>query len=245
MARMADRLAGKIALVTGATRGIGKAIAEAYAREGAGVFICARNEAEIRTTLQSLRKTGAQIDGCAGDIGEPADVERLVELAIERYGTIDVLVNNASLLGARVPIATYPTADWHEVLRVNLTGIFLMMQQTLKTMIPRGQGSIINVSSGVGRTGRARWGAYAVSKFGVEGLTQVAADEVRQCGVRINAINPGPTRTPMRAQAYPEEDPLTLPTPEQIAPVFVHFASDESHETGQSIEAQEWLKQHN
>ncbi len=243
---MADSLAGKVALVTGATRGIGKAVAEAYAREGACVFICARDETDVRTTVQGLRETGAQIDGCAADVSKPADVEHVVQTAVERYGTIDVVVNNASLLGPRLPIAVYPIADWQEVLRVNLTGIFFMMQQTLKIMIPVGQGSIINVSSGVGRTGRARWGAYAVSKFGVEGLTQVAADEVRQCGIRINAINPGPTRTSMRSQAYPEEDPLTLPTPEQIAPVFVYFASDRSRgETGQSIEAQEWLEQHN
>ena len=243
---MAGTLAGKIALVTGATRGIGKAIAEAYVREGAAIFICARNQAEVSTTVQSLRKTGAQIDGCAADVSEPADVERVVQTTVQRYGRINVVVNNASLLGPRLPIADYPIADWQEVLSVNLTGIFLMMQQTLKIMVPTEQGSIINVSSGVGRTGRARWGAYAVSKFGVEGLTQVAADEVRQCGIRINAINPGPTRTSMRAQAYPEEDPFTLPTPEEIAPVFVYFASDRTRgETGQSIEAQEWLKQHN
>jgi NAD(P)-dependent dehydrogenase (short-subunit alcohol dehydrogenase family) len=243
---MAGTLAGKIALVTGATRGIGKAIAEAYAREGAVIFICARNQAEVSTTVQSLRKTGAQIEGCAADVSEPADVERVVQTTVQRYGIINVVVNNASLLGPRLPIADYPIADWQEVLSVNLTGIFLMMQQTLKIMVPTEQGSIINVSSGVGRTGRARWGAYAVSKFGVEGLTQVAADEVRQCGIRINAINPGPTRTSMRAQAYPEEDPFTLPTPEEIAPVFVYFASDRTRgETGQSIEAQEWLKQHN
>jgi NAD(P)-dependent dehydrogenase (short-subunit alcohol dehydrogenase family) len=243
---MADSLAGKIALVTGGTRGIGRAIAQAYAREGACVFICARDETDVRRTVQGLRQTGAQIDGCAADISKPDDVERVVQSTVEQYGTIDVVVNNASLLGPRLPIAAYPIDDWQEVVRVNLTGIFLMMQQTLKIMIPIGQGSIINVSSGVGRTGRGYWGAYSVSKFGVEGLTQVAADEVRHCEIRINAINPGPTRTSMRAQAYPEEDPLTLPTPEQIAPVFVYFASDRSRgETGQSIEAQEWLKQHN
>lgn len=241
-----DKLAGKFALVTGASRGIGRAVAEAYAREGAGVFICARNQAEISSAVDEMRCTGAQVDGCAGDVGKSGDVERIIETALNRYGTINVLVNNASLLGPRLPIAAYPISEWQDVLRVNLTGIFLMMQQTLKTMIPQRQGSIINVSSGVGRTGRARWGAYAVSKFGVEGLTQVSADEVRECGIRINAINPGPTRTYMRAEAYPQEDPLTLPTPQQIAPVFVYFASDQSRgETGQSIEAQEWLKEYN
>jgi NAD(P)-dependent dehydrogenase (short-subunit alcohol dehydrogenase family) len=111
-------------------------------------------------------------------------------------------------------------------------------------MIPQRSGSIINVSSGVGRIGRACWGAYAASKFGVEGLTQVLADELREFGIRANSVNPGPTRTEMRALAYPEEDPLTLPTPDHVAPVFVYLASDDSAAvTGQSFDARDWLKQ--
>jgi NAD(P)-dependent dehydrogenase (short-subunit alcohol dehydrogenase family) len=118
-----------------------------------------------------------------------------------------------------------------------------MIQEALQIMMPQRQGSIINVSSGVGRIGKARWGAYAASKFGVEGLTQVVADEVREFGIRANAVNPGPTRTEMRAVAYPEEDPLTLPTPDAIVPVFVYLASDDSAAvTGQSLDAQDWLK---
>jgi NAD(P)-dependent dehydrogenase (short-subunit alcohol dehydrogenase family) len=118
-----------------------------------------------------------------------------------------------------------------------------MIQEALQVMIPQRQGSIINVSSGVGRIGRARWGAYAASKFGVEGLTQVVADELREFGVRANAVNPGPTRTEMRAFAYPEEDPFTLPTPDAIVPVFIYLASDDSASvTGQSLDAQDWSR---
>ena len=124
---------------------------------------------------------------------------------------------------------------------INLHGVFLLSQQVVKRMIAQRHGSIINVSSGVGRVGRARWGAYAVSKFGLEGLTQVLADEVKEFGIRVNSVNPGPTRTEMRAEAYPEEDPLTLPTPEQITPIFVHLASAQSENvTGQMLEAQDW-----
>jgi NAD(P)-dependent dehydrogenase (short-subunit alcohol dehydrogenase family) len=142
-----------------------------------------------------------------------------------------------------VPIAEYPVSAWEDVVRVNLTGSFLMIQEALKIMIPQRSGSIINVSSGVGRTGRARWGAYAASKFGLEGLTQVLADEVRVFGIRVNTVNPGPTRTEMRALAYPEEDPMTLPTPDQVVPVFVYLASDASAAvTRQALDAQEWLK---
>ena len=166
----------------------------------------------------------------------------IVQAALEQFSKLDVLVNNASLLGPRVPIAEYPVSVWEDVVRVNLTGSFLMIREALKIMIPQRSGSIINVSSGVGRAGRARWGAYAASKFGVEGLMQVLSDEVREFGIRANSVNPGPTRTEMRALAYPEEDPLRLLTPDDIVPVFVYLASDDSATvTGQSLEAQDWL----
>lgn len=237
------KLIDNVALVTGATRGIGKAVAAAYAREGASVFICARNQQEVAATVRELRDsiTDAQVDGCAGDVGNETDVRRIVGAVIERFQTIHTVVNNASLLGPRVPLVEYPFEQWEEVIRVNLHGVFLLSQQVAKHMIAQRHGSIINVSSGVGRVGRARWGAYGASKFGLEGLTQVLADEVKEFNVRVNSVNPGPTRTEMRAKAYPEEDPLTLPTPEQITPIFVHLASSKSENiTGQMLEAKDW-----
>ena len=145
-----------------------------------------------------------------------------------------------------MPIAEYPEAAWEEVLRVNLTGLFFVTKEVLQIMIPKRRGSIINVSSGVGRVGRARWGAYAVSKFGLEGFTRMLADEVKELGIRVNAVNPGPTRTEMRAEAYPEEDPMTLKMPGEITEVFIYLASDESaEESGQSLDAQDWKKPHN
>jgi NAD(P)-dependent dehydrogenase (short-subunit alcohol dehydrogenase family) len=237
------KLIKNVALITGATRGIGKAVAAAYLREGARLFICARNQQEVAATVRELRydNTDAQVDGCAGDVGKENDVCQIVDAVIERFQTIDTLVNNASLLGPRVALVDYPFGQWEDVIRVNLHGVFLLSQQVVKRMIARRHGSIINVSSGVGRVGRARWGAYAVSKFGLEGLTQVLADEVKEFGIRVNSVNPGPTRTEMRAEAYPEEDPLTLPTPEQITPIFVHLASAQSENvTGQMLEAQDW-----
>jgi NAD(P)-dependent dehydrogenase (short-subunit alcohol dehydrogenase family) len=237
----AKRLSGKVALVTGGSRGIGKAIAAAYASEGARVYICARNQESIARSVAEIRDQGGEAHGMSGDIGNPEDVNRIAQGAIARYGVIDVLVNNASMLGPRLPIADYPLNAWEEVLRVNVTGVFLMTQRVLRLMMPQRNGSIINISSGVGRVGRPRWGAYAVSKFGVEGFTQMLAEEVKDFGIRANAVNPGPTRTEMRAAAYPDEDPLTLPAPEEIAPVFVYLASDASRAvTGKSFEAQEW-----
>jgi NAD(P)-dependent dehydrogenase (short-subunit alcohol dehydrogenase family) len=239
------KLRGNVALITGATRGIGKAVAAAYAREGARVFICARHEREVAATVRELRDdiTDAQVDGCAGDVGNETDVCRIVDAVFQKFRTIHILVNNASLLGPRVPLVEYPVAQWKEVIRVNLNGVFVLTQHVVKGMTAQRQGSIINVSSGVGRAGRARWGAYAVSKFGLEGFTQVLADEVKEFGVRVNSVNPGPTRTEMRAEAYPEEDPLTLPTPEQVTPIFVHLASADSVDVnGQTLEARDWLK---
>lgn len=235
-------MTGKVALITGGSRGIGKAVAAAYAREGAGVFICARSDADLNRAVADIRTIGGAAHGCVGDVGNGAQVKSIVGAVREQFGKLDVLVNNASFLGPRVPIAEYPVSAWEDVVRINLTGSFLMTQEALKVMIPQRGGSIINVSSGVGRVGKARWGAYAASKFGVEGLTQVLADELREFGIRANSVNPGPTRTEMRARAYPEEDPLTLPTPDHVAPVFVYLASDASAAvTGQSLEARDWL----
>jgi NAD(P)-dependent dehydrogenase (short-subunit alcohol dehydrogenase family) len=239
-----DTLAGKTALITGGTRGIGRALASAYARAGARVFICGRREEELQRVVKELRYSGGEVQGVAGDVGRAEDVGRIVRAAVNHYGTIHVAVNNASLLGPRDPISNHSAAAWEAVLRVNLTGPFLVIQEVLKIMMPQRQGSIINVSSGVGRVGKPRWGAYSVSKFGLEGLTQLLAEELKEAGIRVNAINPGPTRTDMRAQAYPDEDPLTIPLPDDIMPVFLYLASDKSiGVTGKSLDAQGWLKQ--
>jgi NAD(P)-dependent dehydrogenase (short-subunit alcohol dehydrogenase family) len=235
------RLIGKVALITGGSRGIGKAITAAYAREGAKVFICGRNEAAIEGAMQEIRAGGGEIYGAVGDIANPDNARRISDATLQRFSSIDILVNNASLLGPRLPIAEYPFSAWQDVMRVNVDGLFLMTQQVLQTMIPRRQGSIINVTSGVGRVGKARWGAYSVSKFALEGFTQMLAEELQDSGIRVNSINPGPTRTAMRAAAYPEEDPQTLPRPEEITNGFVYLASDESlGVSGKSFEAQDW-----
>ncbi len=220
------KLRGKVALITGASRGIGRAVASVYCREGACVFVCGRNEHDVEQVAREIRQSGGEIDGCAGDVGSPEDVQRIVRATTERFGAIDVLVNNASVLGPRAPIADYPLAN-----------------EVLPIMLARRAGSIINVTSGVGRKGKARWGAYAPSKAGVECLTQVLADEVKDAGIRVNAVNPAGTRTHMRAQAYPAEDPQTLPSPEEITPIFIYLASDSSARiTGESLDAREWAK---
>ena len=131
------RLSGKSALITGATRGIGRAIAAAFAAEGARVFICGRHDTDLRAAVQEIRREGGEIDGRTGDVGRSDDIKQLVRAAADRYGAIDIVVNNASALGPRVPIAEYPEQAWEDVLRVNLTGLFLMTREVLQLMIPR------------------------------------------------------------------------------------------------------------
>jgi NAD(P)-dependent dehydrogenase (short-subunit alcohol dehydrogenase family) len=242
MASSTKKLSGKTALVTGGSRGIGRAVAAAYARAGARVFICGRDQIALEDALGEIRKDGGEADGSAGDIGNVVDARRIVAAALARFGAIDVLVNNASVLGPRLEVAEYPFDAWEEVIQVNLNGLFFVTHEVLPTMLARRAGSIINVTSGVGRTGKARWGAYAVSKGALENFTQVLADEVKDAGIRVNSVNPAATRTRMRAAAYPAEDPLTLPAAEELVPIFLYLATDAAADlTGQSLDARDWV----
>lgn len=243
---VSQKLTGKVALITGGSRGIGKAVAAAYAREGAKVFICGRDEPTLRQTAAEIRAAKGEVGYYQADIVRQRDVKRLVREVCRAYGKIDILVNNASLLGPRVPILSHPLSDWKKVIETNLTALFMVTQEVLRVMASQETGSIINVSSGVGRAGKARWGAYAASKFGVEGFTQVLAEEVREWNIRVNAVNPGGTRTAMRAQAYPDEDPSILPTPDEIVGIFLYLGSEDSRDvTGKSFDAREWRKPNN
>jgi NAD(P)-dependent dehydrogenase (short-subunit alcohol dehydrogenase family) len=234
-------LAGKVALVTGASQGLGRALALSFAREGASVVVNSRSEGSIRPVAEKIEGSGAEVLGVAADVSGSADVQRLVDRVVERFGRIDVLVNNAGLLGPRVAIDEYPEDEWRRVIDANLTGPFLVSKAAIPHM-PEG-GSIVNVVSGVSIEGRAEWGAYSVSKFGVEGLTQILAAELRERGVRVNAVDPGGMRTVMRAAAYPDEDPTTRITPEENTAVFLYLASDESKDvTGERFKAQEFRR---
>jgi NAD(P)-dependent dehydrogenase (short-subunit alcohol dehydrogenase family) len=236
------KLKEKVALVTGGSRGIGKAVAAAYAREGAEVVVTARDPGSLEAAAKEIRNSGGRVVALQADVADRHQVKDLAKEINRRFGRLHVLLNNASLLGPRVPILEYPEEEWEAVMAVNLNGPFFVIKACLPLMTAGGEGSIINVSSGVGRIGKPRWGAYAASKFGLEGLTQILAAELQPFHIRVNAVNPGGTRTTMRAAAYPEEDPLTLPTPEEITPVFVYLASDASRDvTGQSLEARDFL----
>ncbi len=232
-------LRGKVVMITGASRGLGRALALAFAREGASLVINSRSEDSLEPVAGEAEETGAEVLAIPADVSVEADVEGLVDESVRRFGRIDVLVNNAGVLGPRVPIEEYPEDEWRKVLDANLTAPFLLTRTVIPHM-PEG-GSIINMTSGVSVEGRAEWGAYSVSKFGVEGLTQILAAELKDRGIRVNSVDPGGMRTEMRAAAYPNEDPTTRITPEENTAVFLYLASDESREvTGERFKAQEF-----
>ncbi|HEY8370420.1 MAG TPA: SDR family NAD(P)-dependent oxidoreductase, partial [Thermodesulfobacteriota bacterium] len=175
------------------------------------------------------------------DLADPEAPARVAAAVRDRFGRLTCLVNNAGRLGPRVPIADYPEAEWDATLAVNLTAPFRLVKACLPMLgaEPPRFASVINVSSGVGRIGKARWGAYAVSKFGIEGFTQVLAAETDGRGLVVLAVNPGPTRTAMRAAAYPEEDPASVTPPEEVARVFLWCAAhpDAPKRHGASLDA--------
>ncbi|WP_047864050.1 SDR family NAD(P)-dependent oxidoreductase [Rubrobacter aplysinae] len=234
-------LGGKVALVTGASQGLGRALALAYAREGAKLVVNARSEESIRPVVEEVEGLGAEVLAVPADVAESESVDRLVSQAADRFGGIDVLVNNAGLLGPRVKIEEFPEDEWRKVLDANLTGVFLVSKAATPHL--NAGASIINLVSGVSVEGRPEWGAYSVSKFGVEGLTQILAAELKDRGVRANAVDPGGMNTDMRAAAYSREDAESRITPEENVDVFLYLASDESQGvTGERFKAQEFVR---
>jgi NAD(P)-dependent dehydrogenase (short-subunit alcohol dehydrogenase family) len=234
-------LENRICLITGSSRGIGLGIARVFAENGANVILHGRDENVLRQSLAELSEP-KQHSFIAADISTPAGVGVLAAWFFRLHEKLDVLIHSAGILGPpMIPLAEYPAESWKDVLHLNLTAPFLLTQALLPALRKGENPSVIFVSSGVGYKGRAGWGAYSVSKFGVEGLNQVWADELEAESIKVNAVNPGGTRTQMRAAAYPQEDPMTLPTPEDIAPVFVWLARADTEVTGQSLEARDWV----
>jgi NAD(P)-dependent dehydrogenase (short-subunit alcohol dehydrogenase family) len=226
------RLLNRRAIITGASRGLGRALALRFAQEGAAVAICSRNQSAIETVKDEIlaNDQDARVLARECDIANPEQVSGFVEAIKDHFGGIDILVNNAGMLGPRVPIAEYPTREWELVVQSNLNGTFYMTNAVVPVMIKQQSGAILNVTSSVGKTGRARWGAYAVSKFAIEGLTQVLAEELKPHNITVNSVNPGSLATEMRRQAYPNENPALLRKPEEVTEVFVYLAS--YHGTG-------------
>jgi NAD(P)-dependent dehydrogenase (short-subunit alcohol dehydrogenase family) len=221
------KLQGKVAMISGGSKGLGADLARRFVEEGADVSLCARRPEGAAELAAELRAAGGRclVTGC--DVTKEAHVEAWVASTIAEFGRVEVLVNNASILGARAPISEYPADQWRAVIDVNLNGAFLVAKACIEPLSATG-GSMIHISSGVGDHGRPLWGAYCASKNGLEALSEMLAGELAEAGVRSNAVDPGAMRTLMRAEAYPEEDPAGVPTPYQISDIFVYLASDEA-----------------
>ena len=230
------KLKDKVALITGAGRGIGKAVALAYAREGARLAICARTKTEIDETVDDIVKLDADAAGWTCDVSVEDSVEHFVGNALKKFGRIDVLVNNAGVMTRPAPIAQLDIKKWDYTLAVNLRGPFLITRAVLPVMTRHENGSIINVSSMIGRGAYANFIAYATSKWGLEGFTQTLAAETRSWNIRVNSVEPGYVATKLTG--------FSGSRPESVTDVFVYLASDEANGvTAKMLSASKWKTQ--
>ena len=236
----ATTLAGRVILITGASDGIGRATAALAARCGATLVLLGRSEKKLMAVADSIDGIEPRLHCMDFAAAAWADYLALAHALADEFGRLDGLVHMAGVLGERSPLLHYDAATWQRVLTVNLTAPFLLTRACLGLLGQSQDASVVFTSSGVGREGRALWGAYAVSKFGLEGLTQVLAEETKtNTHIRANALNPGAVRTAMRLEAYPAENRDRLATPERIAPAFVWLLGpDSGRVTGQSFDAQ-------
>jgi len=239
-----DLLKDKVILVTGAGDGIGKAAAITFAKFGATVILLGRTVSKLEAVYDEIEAIGG---------AKPAIIPLNLEGAAEKdyddvavsieneFGKIDGILHNAALLGSITTLEQYEVPVWNQLMHVNVTAPFIITKTLIPLLRLSEDASVIFTSSSVGRKGRAFWGAYAVSKFANEGMMQVLADELdsSEHKIRVNSINPGATRTSMRASAYPAENPVSNPTPEEIMPIYLYLMGQDSvGETGQSFDAQ-------
>ncbi|MFN4289433.1 MAG: YciK family oxidoreductase [Permianibacter sp.] len=239
----ADALNDRVILITGAGDGIGKTVALGCARHGATVILLGRQQKKLEAVYDAIVAAGGAQPAIVPMnllTVTPDDTVGLAQTLQQEFGRLDGLLHNAAVLGERAPIEHYAPNVWLEVMQINVNAAFLLTQSLMPLLKAASDASVVFTSSGVGRKGKAFWGAYAVSKFATEGMMQVLADELDEnSNIRVNCINPGGTRTKMRAAAFPAEDASKLKTPEDILPSYLWLLGPDSREVhGQSIDAQ-------
>jgi NAD(P)-dependent dehydrogenase (short-subunit alcohol dehydrogenase family) len=244
-----DALAERNILITGAGDGIGAAAARTFACFGANVILLGRSRGKLEQVfdwIEANTATQAVIVPCDLEHLNSDATAALHDSIADTYGDLHGLLHNASRLGPRVPLAHYPIDEWQRVLQTNVTAPFMLTQALFDLLDTPAYSCVINTSSGVGRQGRAYWGAYSVSKFATEGFSEILADETETAGrIHVFSVNPGGTRTAMRAAAYPAEDPDTLPVAEQHMDLYVYLMRGPHNgatlpATGTHIEARDW-----
>jgi NAD(P)-dependent dehydrogenase (short-subunit alcohol dehydrogenase family) len=237
-----NALHGKTILVTGAGDGIGKQAAITFAKHGAELILLGKTVSKLESTYDEIISFGGlqpaivPIDFLGATLKNYQDMVTSIE---GQYKKIDVVLFNASILGNLCPFHEIKESEFIDVNQVNLNSQFFMTQALLPLLKQNKNASVIYTTSSVGRTGRAYWGTYSISKFATDGMMQVLADEYKNSGIRFNCINPGATKTTMRAKAFPGEKPELLKTPEEIMPTYLYLASDDSKMVnGQSLDCQ-------
>lgn len=235
-------LRDKIILVTGAGDGIGKEAALTYARYGATLILLGRTLSKLEDVQNEIITSGGQqpmlypLDLLTASEN---DYQEFADTIVKRFPHLDGVLQNAGLLGVVEPIINQPSTLWHDVMQVNVNATFMLTKALIPLMLKAPHASLILTTSSAGRQGRYGWGAYSVSKFATEGLMQVLHEEYKDSSLRINCINPGGTRTSMRASAFPDENAQKLKTPKDLMPLYLYLMSDDSIEvSGQSLDAQ-------
>ena len=238
-----DLLKGRVILVTGAGRGIGAIAAQSFAAHGATVLLLGKTEENLSRVYDAIEAAGhpqAAVIPFNLETALPPQYDELAAMIEAEFGKVDGVLHNASIIGPRTPLEQLSGDNFMRVMQVNVNAMFMLTSTLLPLLKLSADASVVFTSSSVGRKGRAYWGAYAVSKFATEGLMQVLADEVDGVSnVRANSVNPGATRTDMRAQAYPGENPANNPLPEAIMPVYLYLMGpDSTGINGQAFDAQ-------
>lgn len=232
-----QRLRGRIALITGASRGIGAALARAFAAEGAHVVLTARNTAALERLDDDIRTAGGQATLIPLDLLDFAKVDMLGPALAEKFGRVDIFVANAGMLGTLTPLPHAEAAEWDRVFGVNVTANFRLIRTLDPLLRASDAGRAIFVTSGAAHGAQAYWGAYAASKAALESMARSYAAETVQTPLRVNIVDPGRVRTKMRAEAYPGEDPMTLPAPDDIVETFIALASPDHSGHGERLSA--------
>jgi NAD(P)-dependent dehydrogenase (short-subunit alcohol dehydrogenase family) len=232
-----QRLKDRIALVTGASRGIGRAVAEKFAAEGAHVLLLARNRKALERVDDAIRATGGKASLIPLELADGPSIDALGPGLYERFGRLDIFVGNAALLGRLSPLTHIPSEHWDRVMAVNVNANWRLIRTLDPLLKLSDAGRVIFVTShGVAQSGRAYWAPYSVSKAALECLVKTYANETADSAIKVNLIDPGATATRMRHEAYPGEDQATLPKPEDVAEAFVPLAMPDYAETGKLIE---------
>ena len=238
-----NNLADKTILVTGAGSGVGKAAAIAYASHGANVILLGKTSSKLEKVYDEIEKLDCPTPSISLMnllVANTKDYQELIDNLLTEYNQLDGLLLNAAILGDRTPIEQYDVDKWVETIHINLTSQFILVKTLLPALKESEDASVVFTTSGVGKIGKAFWGAYSVSKFGIEGLSQILSEEFdNDSSIRFNCINPGAVRTKMRKAAYPLENPENLLEPEEIMEKYLWLMTEESKNiTGESFDCQ-------